>query len=153
MKPTPPGWPRLSSVIYCADARTAIAWLERAFGFERVIVVDAPDGRVMHSELRYGEAMLMVAEGGPQTEARFGVVPRAPGTLGGANTQSLFLYVDDVDAHCERARAAGAVIRMEPSDNDYGPDYWTDRSYACSDPDGHLWWFSQRLRNPPGSGV
>lgn len=55
MKPTPPGWPRLSSALYCENAREAIAWYQHAFGFEVEIVVDAPDGSVMHSELRYGE--------------------------------------------------------------------------------------------------
>lgn len=149
MNPPPPGWPRLSTALYCENARAAIAWLERAFGFERVIVVDAPDGSVLHSELRYGEALVMVAEGGAQTQARFGVPPSSPRRVGGANTQSLFLYVDDVDAHHDRAKAAGAVIQMPLTDNDYGPAYWKDRSYGCTDPDGHLWWFSQRLRNPP----
>lgn len=149
-KPTPPGWPRLSSALYCRDAREAIAWYQRAFGFQVEILVDAPDGSVMHSEIRFGDAMVMVAEGGADREARFGVAGRAPVAVGGANTQSLFLYVDDVDAHCAQARAAGARITSEPTDNDYGPDYWCDRSYACVDPDGHLWWFSQRLRNPPG---
>lgn len=148
MKPTPPGWPRLSSAVYCEDARAAIAWYQRAFGFIVEIVVDAPDGSVMHSELRYGEAVVMVSEGGAAREARFGVAGRAPRLLGGANTQALFLYVDDVDAHCTQARAAGARITYEPTDNDYGAEYWTDRTYGCVDPDGHLWWFSQRLRNP-----
>lgn len=148
-KPTPPGWPRMSSVVYCENAREAIAWYEQAFGFERVIVVDAPDGSVEHSELRYGEAIVMVAEGSAARAVRFGVPGRAPKAIGGANTQALFLYVDDADAHCDQARAAGARVTMEPTDTDYGADYWTDRSYGCVDPDGHLWWFAQRLRNPP----
>lgn len=93
----------------------------------------------------------MVSEGGESQAARFGVTGRAPRVAGGINTQSLFLYVDDVDAHCAQARAAGAVITMAPTDNDYGAEYWCDRSYGCVDPDGHLWWFSQRLRNPPGA--
>jgi len=148
-KPTPPGWPRLSSAIYCENAREAIAWYQKAFGFEVVIVVDAPDGSVMHSELRYGEAMLMVAEGSAEREVRFAAPLRSPKAVGGANTQSLFLYVDDADAHCAQAQAAGARVTYELTNNDYGADYWSDRSYGCVDPDGHLWWFSQRLRNPP----
>lgn len=151
MKPTPPGWPRLSSALYCENAREAIAWYQRAFGFTVEIIVDAPDGSVMHSEIRYGEAMVMVSEGGAAHAARFGVTGRAPKVAGGINTQTLFLYVDDVDAHCAQARAAGATVTMDLTDNDYGPDYWCDRSYGCVDPDGHLWWFSQRLRNPPGA--
>lgn len=149
MNPTPPGWPRLSTALYCDDARAAIAWYERAFGFTVEIIVDAPDGSVAHSEMRYGEALLMVSEGSAEREARFGVPGRAPRAAGGINTQSVMLYVDDVDAHCAQARAAGARITSEPSDHDYGAEYWTDRSYGCVDPEGHLWWFSQRLRNPP----
>ena len=55
-------------------------------------------------------------------------------------------YVDDVDAHCARARAAGAKISDEPSMHDYGADYWVDRSYGAVDPEGHMWWFTQRIR-------
>jgi uncharacterized glyoxalase superfamily protein PhnB len=50
-----------------------------------------------------------------------------------------YVYVDDVDAHCERARAAGAVIRDEPSDHLGG-----DRIYVATDCGGHQWIFSQR---------
>jgi len=149
MKPTPPGWPRLSSALYCENPWEAIAWYQRAFGFTVEIVVDGPDGSVMHSELRYGEAIVMVAEGSAARELRFGVPGRAPRAMAGANTQSLFLYVDDADAHCAQARTAGARVTYELTNNDYGPEYWCDRSYGCVDPDGHLWWFSQRLRNPP----
>ncbi len=58
----------------------------------------------------------------------------------------MMIYVDDVDAHCERARAAGARIVSEPEVHDYGDDYWADRSYGCLDPEGHAWWITQRLR-------
>jgi len=73
---------------------------------------------------------------------------RAPGQIGGANTQSVMVYVDDVDAHCRRAEAAGAKISVQPKTSDYGEDYWTDRSYGCEDVGGHHWWFCQRLREP-----
>jgi uncharacterized glyoxalase superfamily protein PhnB len=62
------------------------------------------------------------------------------------NTQSLCVMVDDVDAHHERARAAGAQIFAPPRTTDYGEKYWTDRSYGARDLEGHLWWFMQRLR-------
>jgi uncharacterized glyoxalase superfamily protein PhnB len=58
------------------------------------------------------------------------------------------IYVDDVDAHCARARAVGAIIADEPSVHDYGEEYWSDRSYGALDPERHLWWFTQRLRSP-----
>ena len=56
------------------------------------------------------------------------------------------VYVDDVEAHCSRARAAGAQVVAEPELHDHGPDHWADRSYGAIDPEGHLWWFMQRVR-------
>ena len=70
---------------------------------------------------------------------------KSPGEAGG-NTQNLFVYVDDVEAHCQRARAAGAVIDKEPTTTDYGDDYWVDRGYGAVDLEGHHWYFAQRLR-------
>jgi uncharacterized glyoxalase superfamily protein PhnB len=58
--------------------------------------------------------------------------------------------VDDVDAHCEQARAAGAKIIDEPTTTDYGEEYWSDRTYRVEDPEGHHWFFMQRMREPKG---
>jgi uncharacterized glyoxalase superfamily protein PhnB len=66
-----------------------------------------------------------------------------------AATQNIMFYVDDVDAHYARARSRGARIVEELATHDYGSDYWADRSYGALDPEGHLWWIAQRLRNPP----
>ena len=52
------------------------------------------------------------------------------------------MYVDDVDAHCERARAAGAEIVGEPADQPYG-----DRRYEAHDPEGQAWFFAQRVQS------
>ncbi len=71
---------------------------------------------------------------------------KPPSKVGGSNTQNMMVFVDDVEAHCVRARAAGAVITKEPETHDYGDDYWVDRTYECRDVGGHHWWFTQRLR-------
>jgi uncharacterized glyoxalase superfamily protein PhnB len=147
MKPTPYDWPRLSSSAYYRDAARMIDWLCAAFGFELRLKVDGDEGRIEHSELTYGDAVLMV--GSERRGTRWGVDMLSPLSLEGANTQGLMLYVDDVDAHCARARGAGARIVDEPAVHDYGEDYWADRSYGALDPEGHLWWFSQRLRSKP----
>jgi uncharacterized glyoxalase superfamily protein PhnB len=68
-----------------------------------------------------------------------------PGDVGGANTQNMMVYVDDADAHCEHAQAAGAKIVSEPSTTDDGSEWWTDRGYEVQDLGGHHWWFYQRL--------
>jgi uncharacterized glyoxalase superfamily protein PhnB len=149
MKPTPPGWPRISSAVFYLDPRAAIDWLCRAFGFEVRLKVEGAGGRIEHSELEFGEGLIMVAGAGPGYADRAGTWKEkcsSPATLEGRMTQNLAVYVDDVDAHCERARAAGAVICYEPKTTDYGGDYWADRSYATIDPEGHVWWFMQRMR-------
>ncbi len=151
MKSTPKGWPRISSAVFYEDPRKAIDWLCKAFGFEVQILVEGDDGHVHHSELRYGEGLVMVsgvaeASGRPEATHR-----KSPRQLGGANTQSMMAYVDDVDAHCARAREHGARILMEPKNNDYGADYWEDRSYEVEDLEGHRWWFCQRIRDAASS--
>ena len=142
MKPTPSGWPRISSALYYDDAARAIDWLCEAFGFEVKIRVEGEDGRIEHSELSFGDGLVMVASPGRGGKAPWA---QSPGQAGG-NTQNLFVYVDDVEAHCARARAAGARITEEPQTNDYGEEYWTDRTYGCEDVGGHHWWFGERLR-------
>jgi uncharacterized glyoxalase superfamily protein PhnB len=146
MNPTPPGWPRISPSLFYQDGAKAIDWLCRAFGFEVRLKVEGEEGRIEHSELVYGDGLVMV--GDLRAKAEKFPHTRSPGQLGGANTQCLMLYVDDVEAHCAAARAAGATIHAEPKTSDYGEDYWSDRSYECEDLEGHHWWFCQRLRSP-----
>jgi uncharacterized glyoxalase superfamily protein PhnB len=147
MKPAPQGWPRISSGLYYRDASKMIDWLCEAFGFDIKIKVEGEQGEIVHSELTYGEGLIMVNGERIGPASRWGVDMKSPASIGGANTQGLMLYVDDVDAHCAQARAAGAKIIDEPSVHDYGDDYWSDRSYGALDPEGHMWWFSQRLRS------
>jgi uncharacterized glyoxalase superfamily protein PhnB len=151
MKPTPQGWPRLSISVYYDEPAKAIDWLSRAFGFEVRLKVEGENGRIEHSELVYGEAVVMVATSGPNL--RRSRLPRgaSPVSLGGAITQGVMIYVEDLEEHHRRAVEAGATIVDEPTLHDYGPAYWADRSYGALDPDGHLWWFTQRIRNPPGA--
>lgn len=145
MKPTPADWPRISSCLSYRDAAAAIDWLCKAFGFEVRLKVEGEGGTIEHSELTYGEGLIMVGSERKDVQSRFGTAMLSPLSAGGV-TQSLMLYVDDVDAHCERARAAGARIVSEPTVHDYGDDYWADRSYGALDPEGHMWWISQRIR-------
>lgn len=146
MKPTPAGWPRVSSSLYYRDAAAMIDWLCEAFGFEIRLKIDGEGGRVEHSELSFGpDGLVMVGSEKAGPARRFETDKISPLTAGG-NTQGLMLYVDDVDAHCAQARSKGARIVSEPQLHDYGDDYWADRSYGCLDPEGHLWWVTQRIR-------
>ena len=144
MKPTPAGWPRISPGVYYRDALAMLDWLPRAFGFTvQVRVVE--EGRLVHSQLSYGDGLVMVGEELAGEARRFGTDRLSP-LAARCNTQNLMVYVDDVDAHCAAARAAGAQIVAEPDDHDYGEGHWCDRAYGAIDPEGHLWWFVQRLR-------
>lgn len=146
MKQTPKGWPRLSSALFYDDAPAAIDWLCQAFAFSIRLKVEGEGGRIEHSELTYGDALIFVAQAGAVKPGREHFPPgMSPRTCGG-NTQAIMIFVDDVDAHCAHARAHGATIVDEPTVHDYGPDYWADRSYGAVDVEGHLWWFTQRLR-------
>jgi uncharacterized glyoxalase superfamily protein PhnB len=146
MKPTPAGWPRISASVFYDDPHAAIDFLCRAFGFELRLKVEGEGGRVEHSELVFGEGVVSVGQSGGKSERPAPLPARSPRSLGGANTQTLAIIVDDADAHCERARAAGATIIEPPTTHDYGDDYWTDRSYRAEDPEGHQWWFWHRVR-------
>ena len=151
MNPTPAGWPRLTTSLFYADAAKAIDWLCEAFGFEVRLKVEGEGGRIEHSELTYGEAVIMVGQEAPDDARRWKQQMCSPASLGGKTTQSIMLYVDDADAHCAHARAKGANIVEEPATHDYGADYWCDRSYGALDHEGHVWWITQRLRSPAGA--
>jgi len=150
VNPTPSDWPRFSSAAYYQDAGKAIDWLCDAFGFEVRLKVEGEGGRIEHSELTYGEGLLMVAQEDRAAARIWKRAMRSPRSVEGANTQSMMFFVDDADAHCAHARARGARIVEEPATHDYGEEYWADRSYGALDPEGHMWWVTQRVRNPPG---
>jgi uncharacterized glyoxalase superfamily protein PhnB len=128
------------------EAAKAIDWLCNAFGFEVVMKIEGEGGRIEHSELKFGDGLIMVGEESAQKD-KAREWRKSPRSIGGVNTQTLFIYVDDIDAHCARARAAGAKIVTEPAVSDYGEDYWSDKGYEAEDFEGHHWWFAERLRS------
>jgi uncharacterized glyoxalase superfamily protein PhnB len=113
-------------VLIYPDVRAAVSWLSEAFGFvERVRI-----GEDHRSQLSFGDGAVII--GDVRNERR---PPRA-----GEVTHSVMVRVDDANAHCERARAHGARILMEPTDFEYG-----ERQYAAEDPAGHHWTFSETI--------
>lgn len=147
MRSAPAGWPRISSSVFYLDAAAAIDWLCRVFGFAVRLKVEGEGGTIEHCELTYGDGLIMVGQEGHVMrpgDARMA----SPRSTGGRNTQLMCVFVDDVDAHCAHARAAGAEIFREPETNDYGPQYAMDRTYGATDLDGHMWFFMQRVRSP-----
>ncbi len=112
------------------DPGAALDWLEEALEFTRTSVHEGPDGSIAHAELRFGDGMVMLGSAGDND---FGL--RTARELGAVN-QGVYVIVDDIDAHCERARSAGAEIVREPNDTDYD-----SREYMARDPEGNLWSF------------
>jgi uncharacterized glyoxalase superfamily protein PhnB len=122
----------LSSAVSYLDPKAAFRWLEQAFGFEPLMVILDADENLAHSEMSYGNSVVMV--GSEWSEHH-----KSPKSLGGKNTQTVHVQLargDDIDAHCERARAAGAEILQAPETQFYG-----DRTYRARDPEGHIWTF------------
>ena len=126
--------PTLGSALAYKDPEAAIKWLEEAFGFEPTMLIRDESGKLVHSEMGFGSGYIMV--GGEWAEN-----VKAPSSIGGANTQNIHIQIEtDVDAHCERARAAGARIIQEPETQFYG-----DRTYRALDPEGHMWTVGQTV--------
>ena len=115
------------------DAATAIEWLCKAFGFDKHLVVPDENGAIAHAQLKLGNGMIMLSSVG---DADFDKLQTTPAAVGGVGTQSAYIVIDDVDAHCRRASDAGAEILMPPEDQHHG-----GRLYSCRDPEGHLWNF------------
>ncbi|RWB99667.1 VOC family protein [Mesorhizobium sp.] len=125
----------LGSGIFYKNPRAALIWLEKAFGFEPSMVVSDADGRLVHSEMRFGDGYIIV-------DSEWADHVASPASVAGKNTQSVYVRLKDgLDSHCDRARAAGAEIVQEPADQFYG-----ERQYRARDPEGHVWTFSQTAR-------
>jgi uncharacterized glyoxalase superfamily protein PhnB len=126
-----------SGLISClgyTDADAAVSWLVRAFGFKEHAVYRNAEGKIVHAELTLGAAMIMIS---PDGAGEFGkAVMTMPERAGGRCTQTIYGVVEDVDAHYERAVAAGAVTIIAPRDESYG-----GRGYSVRDPEGHAWSF------------
>jgi len=114
------------------DVAAALDFLAKAFGFEEVLRYTGEEGYVNHAEMRLGDAAIYLGDPGEQY--------RNPKRLG-HETVGIYVLVDDVDAHYERAKAAGAEILQAPADQEYG-----DRRYDAVDHEGHRWYFAQPMR-------
>jgi uncharacterized glyoxalase superfamily protein PhnB len=122
----------LSSAVFYQDAKAAFRWLEKAFGFEPLFVLLDGEGNLAHSEMRFGNSVVMVGN-------EWSADHKSPKSIGGTNTQTVHVQLaqgEDMEAHCQRARKAGAEILQEPQTQFYG-----DRTYRARDPEGHIWTF------------
>ncbi len=142
----PEGMPRISPYLFYRDLPAALEWLEKAFGLETRMTVPGPDGKPAHAEMTLADGLVMM---GPASDER---KTKSPQDLPAVN-QSLYVYVDDVEAHFARAKASGAKISAELETM-----FWGDRMYTAHDCEGHHWTFAQCVKvvppgelKPPGS--
>lgn len=135
---------RIIPMLAYEDGPAAMDWLVRAFGLREVERWIGDDGRLEHGELAFGDEVIMLATPTPEYQS-----PRSHrDTCEAARRWSDVPYVidgvlvniDDVDAHCARARKAGATILSEPADQDFGI-----RHYRAEDLEGHRWMFAQQI--------
>lgn len=123
---------RIVPALRYRNARAAIDFLCEAFGFEPHLVVPGNGDEVAHAQLVMGERMVML---GSIKDSEFDRMLKLASEVGGC-TQTLYVVVDDADAHHARAVAAGAEVVMPLEDADYG-----GRGYTCKDLEGNIWTF------------
>ncbi|MDX3238142.1 VOC family protein [Streptomyces sp. ME03-5709C] len=128
--------PTVCPTLRYKDAKAALAFLEQAFGFTGIAVYEGEDGTVQHAELAYGNGVVML--GSERSGTAFS---RLAAGLGAA---SVYVVVDDADAHHDRAVAAGAEVVLPLTDQDYG-----SRDYTARDPEGNLWSFGTYVPRIP----
>ena len=122
--------PSLYPFLRYKDARAALEWLSDAFGFESQVVVAGSRGSVAHARMKLGTGVIMLG-----SEREDDLRMRSPVDLP-AVPQGIYVYLENVERHYHRARAAGAEIVRELEETDYG-----SREYTARDLEGHLWSF------------
>lgn len=134
--------PTFVSAVHYRDVQGAIAWLERAFGFELTMAIPGPEES---PEMGHWE-MSCAGHGRIMISAEWDERMKSPASVGGSNTQQVHVTIPggaaELDAHCETARSNGGEVLMEPEDQFYG-----DRTYRTLDPEGHIWVFSAHVRD------
>lgn len=134
--------PHLMPLMRYRDLAEAMGWLERAFGFEKQIAVSDSDGEVIYGQMTYRGSLIMM---GAVRETDLDKLMRQPDEVGGVETQSCYIVIDDADEHYARAMDAGAEIVLEIKSDGLGR-----RGYSCRDPQGHIWNFGTYN---PGKGL
>ena len=135
-------YPAVIPMIAYENGSAAMDWLARAFDFRERARMLAPDGRLSHGEMEAGDGLIMLATPSPhyhgpkrhrdecEPARRWSEVPYI--------IDGVLVYIDDVTAHFERAKAAGATILSLPEEGSEG------KRYRAEDLEGHRWMFMQR---------
>ncbi|MBY6188298.1 VOC family protein [Marinobacter hydrocarbonoclasticus] len=124
--------PTLMPYLMVKNVSQAMDFLQTAFGFERTGEPMVEDEVVIHAEMTFADARIMLGR-----EGAFGSEARSPASSNHDQGMGLYLYCPDVDAHFEQAQEAGAAIMQPVSDM-----FWGDRIYTALDLDGYRWSFA-----------
>src|SRR5439155_2954114 len=137
VKPIPDGYPQVTPYLCVDGAAAAIEFYSMVFGAKERMRMPAPDGRIGHAELQFGDSVVMLSDEYPE----MGV--KGPKSLGGTPV-TLSVYVEDVDAVFGQAVQAGASALRQPENQFYG-----DRSGQFEDPFGHRWSVATHVEDVP----
>lgn len=125
----PQGFQTMTPQLTLDNASESIEWYKSAFGAEEMARSAGPDGKIMHADLKIGNARFFV------NDVMMGKGPKAFG----GSPASFWLYVDDSDAFFAHAVSAGATVQMPMADQ-----FWGDRAGLIADPAGYSWWIATR---------
>lgn len=128
--------PPIRTGLFYRDPIAALDWIERAFGLERSMDIRDPEGNLVHAEMSFGGCSVVI-------DGEWSDRVASPCSTGGRNTQIVYVQLEEgIERHCERARSSGAEIIQEPR-----YEYYGDCVYRAVDPEGHVWTFSQAVRD------
>jgi PhnB protein len=133
--PIPKGYHTVTPSLFVAGAAKAIDFYKKALGAEELMRFPAPDGKIMHAEIKVGDSIVMLADEMPDMGGR------GPKSIGGTPV-SFFVYGENVDAAWKRAVDAGAKEVVPLADQ-----FWGDRTGCLEDPFGHQWWLAQHVQD------
>ena len=132
---TPKGYHTVTPSLFVAGATKALEFYKKALGAEELMRFEGPDGKIMHSEIKVGDSIVMLADEMPEYGGK------GPKSIGGTPV-SFFVYGENVDAAWKRALDAGAKEIQPLADQ-----FWGDRTGCLEDPFGHHWWLAQHIED------
>jgi PhnB protein len=135
LKPVPEGYHNLTPYLIVKGAAQALEFYQKAFGGTEIMRMPAPEGKIGHAEIKFGDSHLMLSDEAPEMGYRG---PQSPG----GSPVSLLLYVEDVDRTVERAIAGGAKL-VRPIEN----KFYGDRAGTLNDPFGHTWHIATHIED------
>jgi PhnB protein len=130
----PEGYHSITPTLVCKGAARAIEFYKEVFHAKEIMRMSGPGNSIGHAELQIGDSRLMLSD-------EFPGMAHAPGSSP-VTSNSLFIYIDNVDAVFDRAVKAGSKVEM-PLQN----QFWGDRFGKIRDPFGHQWGLAQHVED------